>query len=346
MIAKEDILKLLSKVKYPPYDKDIVSFGMVKYVKVEGENFDIRIFTGGKKEVTDTVLDECRGVLKAAYPQAQIALSVLAEDPAKANAPKVDENAFKGVRYKIAVASGKGGVGKSTVAINLARAFARLFSTSQNARVGLMDCDVHGPSVPLLLKGKVFPEVTKDDKMIPPEVGGIKAFSMGMLVADDQPLIWRGAMVMGALKQFVNDVIWGELDVMVFDLPPGTGDGVLTVAQTIPLDGALIVTTPNKLAALTATRGALLFEKTNIPILGVVENMSYLELPNGDRQYIFGKGEADIAAAKLNTKLLAVIPIDPSLQAEADMPLSAASERLFDKIAFELVKAVDAKRKA
>ncbi len=333
MIEKEDILKALAAVKYPPYNKDIVSFGMVKYVKIEGDSVSVKIFTGAKNKDSEiAVLQASQEVLSQKFPSYKFSVNALDADPAKENSPQKDFKAFEKIRLKIAVASGKGGVGKSTVAINLAKAFARLYSKN-SPRVALMDCDVHGPSAPMLLKDASFPEVNNEQKIIPPVVDGIKVISMGNLVAADQPLIWRGAMIMGAIKQFINEVVWGELDVMVFDLPPGTGDAVLTVAQTVPLDGAIIVTTPNQLAATTATRGAKLFEKTDIKIFGVVENMAYLELPNAPRQYIFGKGCAEESAKTLGVELLACVPIDASLQAESEIPASDESQKIFDDLA-------------
>ncbi len=343
MLSKEEILRALRAVNYPGYDRDITAFGMVKYVKCDGDKADVRIYTGTNKSHDAEILKAAQDVLNKAFPNCEISVMMLAEDPAKANAPRPDKDTFKGVKYKIAIASGKGGVGKSTVAINLARAFAKLLSKPNDPRVGLMDCDVHGPSATILLKDKTFPGVTPDEKIIPPVIDGMKVMSMGMLVADDQPLIWRGAMVMGALKQFVNEVQWGTPDVMIFDLPPGTGDAVLTVAQTIPLDGALIVTTPNLLASTTAVRGAKLFEKTDIKILGVLENMSYLELPDGTKQFIFGRGAAEEAAKNLGVDVLASVPVDVSLQAESHDDVSNRSKAIFEALAIKLMEIIDKK---
>ena len=313
-MTKEEILNTLKAVKYPPYSKDIVSFGMVKYVKTDGSRAEVRIFTGGEKEAAKKVVLEATKVLEAAYPNAKFDVILLAEDPAKAKAPAPKNETLAGVKMKIAVASGKGGVGKSTVAVNLAKALAEIFSKDGEARVGLMDCDIHGPSAAILMGEKVFPSVTPDEKIVPPTIDGIKVMSMGMLVDDDQPLIWRGPMVTSAIKQFAEQSEWGELDAMVIDLPPGTGDAVLSVVQIIPLDGALIVSTSNKLAATTAARGAMVFEKSGVRILGVLENMAYFQMPDGSKEYVFGEGFADEAARKLGTEVVARIPIDKSLQ--------------------------------
>lgn len=329
-MTKEEILNTLKAVKYPPYSKDIVSFGMVKYVKTDGSHAEVRIFTGGEKEAAKKVVLEATKVLEAAYPNAKFDVVLLAEDPAKAQAPAPKNETLAGVKMKIAVASGKGGVGKSTVAVNLAKALAEIFSKDGEARVGLMDCDIHGPSAAILMGEKVFPSVTPDEKIVPPTIDGIKVMSMGMLVDDDQPLIWRGPMVTSAIKQFAEQSEWGELDAMVIDLPPGTGDAVLSVVQIIPLDGALIVSTSNNLAATTAARGAMVFEKSGVRILGVLENMAYFQMPDGSKEYVFGEGFADEAARKLGTEVVARIPIDKSLQSGNP---SEASRKIFLELA-------------
>lgn len=336
-MTKEEILNTLKAVKYPPYSKDIVSFGMVKYVKTDGSRAEVRIFTGGEKEAAKKVVLEATKVLEAAYPNAKFDVVLLAEDPAKAQAPAPKNETLAGVKMKIAVASGKGGVGKSTVAVNLAKALAEIFSKGGEARVGLMDCDIHGPSAAILMGEKVFPSVTPDEKIVPPTIDGIKVMSMGMLVDDDQPLIWRGPMVTSAIKQFAEQSEWGELDAMVIDLPPGTGDAVLSVVQIIPLDGALIVSTSNKLAATTAARGALVFEKSGVRILGVLENMAYFQMPDGSKEYVFGEGFADEAARKLGTEVVARIPIDKSLQSGNP---SEASRKIFLELARKISDAL------
>lgn len=336
-MTKEEILNTLKAVKYPPYSKDIVSFGMVKYVKTDGSRAEVRIFTGGEKEAAKKVVLEATKVLEAAYPNAKFDVVLLAEDPAKAQAPAPKNETLAGVKMKIAVASGKGGVGKSTVAVNLAKALAEIFSKGGEARVGLMDCDIHGPSAAILMGEKVFPSVTPDEKIVPPTIDGIKVMSMGMLVDDDQPLIWRGPMVTSAIKQFAEQSEWGELDAMLIDLPPGTGDAVLSVVQIIPLDGALIVSTSNKLAATTAARGAMVFEKSGVRILGVLENMAYFQMPDGSKEYVFGEGFADEAARKLGTEVVARIPIDKSLQSGNP---SEASRKIFLELARKISDAL------
>ena len=331
-MTKEEILNALKNVKYPPYSKDIVSFGMVKYVKVEGNKAEIRIFTGGNEKLAEQISRESAEVLKKTFPDGEFNIGLLAEDPNKTipPAPTPKKETLAGVKIKVAVSSGKGGVGKSTIAVNLARAFAEIFSKDGEAKVGLMDCDIHGPSASILFGKKVFPTVTPDEKIVPPEMNGIKVMSMGMLVDDEQPLLWRGPMVTSAIKQFAEDMVWGELDAMVIDLPPGTGDAVLSVVQLIPLDGALIVTTANNLAATTAARGAMVFQKSNVEIFGLVENMAYFQMPDGTKEYIFGEGFADGAASLLNTDVVARIPLDKTLH--TDEP-SEASREIFRSLA-------------
>lgn len=335
-MTKEDIIDALRSVKYPPYSKDIVSFGMVKYAKADGGRAEVRIFTGGAEDAARKVLEDASRALSERFPGVEFDVRLLSEDPSKKVSPRAESvpEGLAGVKFTVAVASGKGGVGKSTVAVNLARAFARRFSAGGQARVGLMDCDIHGPSATVLFGRKVFPTVNESQKIVPPEMDGIKAISMGMLVDDSQPLLWRGPMVTGAIRQFAGEVEWGELDAMVLDLPPGTGDAVLSAVQTVPISGAAIVTTSNELAAITAARGAMAFEKSGVKILGVVENMAYLPMPDGSKEFIFGEGFADAAAEKLGVGILARIPIDKSLHTDS---VSETSRRIFDALAGEIL---------
>ncbi len=232
-------------------------------------------------------------------------------------APSGQSQYLPGVKNTIAVASGKGGVGKSTVAVNLAIAMAK-----DGAKVGLIDADLYGPSIPMMLGINEKPEMEVIDgkqKIKPIENYGIKVMSIGFLIDDNDPVIWRGAMASGAIKQFMSDVNWGELDYLIFDLPPGTGDIQLTIAQTIPMTGSIIVTTPQDVSLIDAKKALKMFRKVNVPVLGVIENMSYFIAPDtGNRYDIFGVGGGEKLAGELETKFLGGIPIDISIREGGD----------------------------
>ncbi|MHA7872110.1 MAG: Mrp/NBP35 family ATP-binding protein [Hyphococcus sp.] len=252
--------------------------------------------------------------------------------------PRIEEAAetLSGVKTVIAVASGKGGVGKSTLAANLAVALAR-----RGLRTGLLDADIYGPSLPTLfgLGGKA---AVKDGKVVPFEAHGVRAMSIGLIVDPDKALAWRGPMVMGALRQLMSDVDWGTLDVLLVDTPPGTGDAHLSLIQSKRLSGAVIVSTPQEMALADVRRGVQLFRKTDIPIIGVVENMAWIETPDGSRQHLFGEGGAARAAQALDAPFLGAIPLYPALReaSDAGTPLAATDHpaaevfaRLAEKVA-------------
>ncbi|MGB0580638.1 MAG: Mrp/NBP35 family ATP-binding protein, partial [Limisphaerales bacterium] len=218
-----------------------------------------------------------------------------------------------GIKRIIAVASGKGGVGKSTCSVNLACALQFL-----GARVGLLDCDIYGPSIPLMMGIKQRPNVSDQEKLIPPNAHGVKLMSMGFLLDDDQPVIWRGPMIMKTIQQFILQVDWGELDYLLVDLPPGTGDAQLSLCQTVPLDGGVIVTTPQEASLGVVRKGIGMFEKVNVPILGIVENMSYFTAPNGDRVEIFGHGGGKEEAVRQKTAFLGEVPIFTEIREAGD----------------------------
>jgi ATP-binding protein involved in chromosome partitioning len=226
----------------------------------------------------------------------------------------IQKKPVEGVKYVVAVASGKGGVGKSTVATNLAVALHRLGYT-----VGLMDADIYGPSVPTMMNVHERPLASPDNqRIIPPEAHGVRCLSMGMLVDPEEAMIWRGPMVMSAVRQFLQQADWSGCDVLLIDLPPGTGDAQLTLIQAVDLSGAVIVTTPQPVALADAVRGITMFRKLDVPLLGVVENMAYYELPDGTRDYVFGKDGGRNTAEKYGTELLGQIPLRSALRAAGD----------------------------
>jgi ATP-binding protein involved in chromosome partitioning len=244
-----------------------------------------------------------------------------------------------GVKHILAVASGKGGVGKSTVAVNLALALS-----ASGKRIGILDADIYGPSLPRMLGIKGKPEATADKRLNPMTRYGVKAMSMGFIVAEDTPMIWRGPMVIGALEQMLRDVVWGELDVLVVDMPPGTGDAQLTMAQRVPLAGAVIVSTPQDIALLDARKGLNMFRKVEVPVLGIVENMSLFICPNcGHESHIFGHGGAKREAERLGTDFLGEVPLHiairetsdagtPIVVEQPDSPQAQAFQRIAAKV--------------
>jgi ATP-binding protein involved in chromosome partitioning len=252
----------------------------------------------------------------------------------------IEKKALPGVSHIVAVASGKGGVGKSTVSTNLAVALQR-----QGYKVGLLDLDVYGPSLPMMMNVNSRPMVDADRKIVPVNSYGVKCMSIGLLVPADQAMIWRGPMIMGVLRQFVQDTLWGELDYMIVDLPPGTGDAQLSLVQSVELAGAVIVTTPQPVALADAIRGISMFRKLDVPLLGLVENMAWYELPDGQRDYVFGEDGGKRTAESNETELLGQIPLQTSLRASCDNgipvalgegPLADAFEHIAKRVAAQL----------
>ena len=264
--------------------------------------------------------------------------STTSDTPGKeASAPKDD--LIPGVKQVIAVSSGKGGVGKSTVTVNLSVALAQT-----GAKVGLMDADIYGPNIPIMM-GVTQAPAKDDNKILPAEGHGVKVMSMGFFVPEETPVVWRGPMVHGAIQQFFRDVVWGELDYLLIDLPPGTGDVQLTLSQLVPLAGAIAVTTPQEVALQDVRKGVMMFKKVNVPILGVIENMSYYICGHcGERSEIFSHGGGANAAAKFEVPFLGSIPIDPAIRLGGDegKPIvvgdpSSPQAEIFKKIAATLV---------
>jgi ATP-binding protein involved in chromosome partitioning len=326
-VTTEEVLAHLRKVKYPGFSRDIVSFGLVKSASVADgvARVSITIQTGDPR-VPKQLRDEVERCLLA-IPGVASATVELAVQAGKAPAgPQMGASSRPGtsggIRRAVAIASGKGGVGKSTFAVNLACGLARVLTLQgRPGRVGLMDVDIYGPSIPLMIGIHGRPEVQGDGPeacLVPMERHGVKVMSMGFLVDENTPVVWRGPMVMKTVQQFVQNVLWGELDILLVDLPPGTGDAQLSLVQTLPLDGALIVTTPQPAATQVALKGGLMFQKVNVPILGVAENMSSFTDPSGATHSIFGFGGGIATAERLGTRMLGQVPLDPAIREGGD----------------------------
>ncbi len=254
---------------------------------------------------------DVRGAVKAIPGVQEVKMKTSAHISATRQAEQGE--LMKGVKNVIAVASGKGGVGKTTVAVNLAVSLA-----SSGARVGLLDADIYGPTVPVMMGVRERPGAV-GNMMVPPAAHGVKVISLGFFYKDDTPLVWRGPMVAGAVKQLLTQVEWGDLDYLIIDLPPGTGDASLTLAQTVPLGGVVIVTTPQEASLNIATKALAMFKKLNVPILGIVENMSYFTCPHcGEKTYIFSEGGGKRAASALGVQFLGEIPIYPMIREQSD----------------------------
>jgi len=313
-VTPQQILEALKQIKYPGYSRDIVSFGLVRDVEVGTGTVTVALAPGGASaEAVQQISDEVEARVRALASVETVEIKI--EQPPR---PVVREAARRadiaGVRDIVAVASGKGGVGKSTVAVNLALALQAL-----GHRVGLLDADVYGPSVPTLL-GLSERAGTDDSGRIQPLVAyGIKAISMGMLLERSQPVIWRGPMITKLLTQFFRDVDWGVLDYLLLDLPPGTGDAQLSIAQQVPLAGGVIVTTPQDVALLDVERGIAMFHQVGAPVLGVVENMSYHVCSGcGHRAEIFGHGGGRAMAERSGIPFLGEIPLVGAIREGSD----------------------------
>lgn len=352
-LTKESILEALKLINYPGFSRDIVSFGLVKSVRIEDGIVQVAISVSTPKpEIPAKIKADVEHVLRQVegVEGIQVGVSVQAAPKAPPSHPSPAETKEKaeGVKKIIAVSSGKGGVGKSTFSVNLAVAlYQELIERNGSAKVGIMDCDVYGPSIPLMMGVSNRPEF-RDDKIIPEENFGIKVMSLGLLAEDDAPIIWRGPMVNNVIAQFAQSINWGELDILVTDLPPGTGDAQLSLTQNMPVDGTVVVTTPQMAAASVARRGAMLFEKVNVPILGVAENMSYLmNEATGEKQYIFGQGGGEETALALNCPFLGGIPLDQDIREGGDrgIPIvlsnpESPSSKAFREVASKILEAL------
>tara|TARA_R110000850_G_scaffold207995_3_gene334068 strand:+ start:83 stop:1132 length:1050 start_codon:yes stop_codon:yes gene_type:complete len=318
MITENLIREKLGEVNYPGFSRDILSFGLVKGIDIEGADVTVRISLAtrdaniprGIHEGVDAALNAIEGIGK-------VSIDFDIQDPPEpvtGGDPAAGQSSISGVKRIIAVASGKGGVGKSTVSTNLAIALSKT-----GAKVGLCDCDLYGPSVAVMLGANdKQPMATEQNEIIPIEAHGIKAISMGFLLSDDSPVIVRGPLATRYIQQFLRQCVWGELDYLVLDLPPGTGDIQLTIVQTVAVDTALIVTTPQEVALIDARKAVGMFQKVNVPIAGIVENMAWFECDHGEKYHIFGAGGGAKEAERLGVPLLGQIPLDLPTREGAD----------------------------
>jgi ATP-binding protein involved in chromosome partitioning len=327
-VSEEAVMAALSKVQEPELHKDLVTLNMIRDVQIEDGKVGFTVMlTTPACPLRDQIEREVREAVTAIPGVENVAVKLDANVPADGRPRGILKLP---IRNAIAIASGKGGVGKSTLAVNLAVVLAK-----SGARVGLLDADIYGPNIPTMMGVDHLP-AAGEDKLLPAESYGVKLMSIGFMVKADQPLIWRGPMLHSAIRQFLSDVEWGELDYLVIDLPPGTGDAGLSVAQSLPLSGGLIVTLPQQVSLDDARRGLEMFRQMNVPIFGVVENMSYLELPDGTRMDVFGTGGGERLAAECGVEYIGSIPMDPAVRVGGDQgvpvtisqPDSAVSQAL------------------
>jgi len=333
-INKQQVRTALTHVMHPDMDKDLVTLDMIEDLIVQDKFITFTIDLPEKDaKLEATLKDKCEEAIRKFVAEdavldinTAVNISKFSNNEDKGEFPgqghrkkkeqeEDEEEMLSGVKNIIAVASGKGGVGKSTVAVNLACGLART-----GAKVGLLDTDIYGPSIPTMLDTHERPNITTRKKLIPMEKYGIRFLSMGLLVDPDQAMIWRGPMVTSAVKQFLQEVEWGELDYLVLDLPPGTGDIQLTLVQTVPLTGAVIVSTPQNVALDDARKGVAMFKKVNVPVLGMVENMAYFipeDMPD-KKYYIFGKHGARNLAERMGTNFLGEVPLEQKVRESGD----------------------------
>lgn len=312
VLSQEQILQALRQVQDPELHRDLVSLGMVKEVSIQGAAVTVALeLTTPACPLKAQIEQDVRTALAGVPGVQQVNLVWSARVRAS---PALNLSGLTGIKSVIAVGSGKGGVGKTTVSVNLAVALAR-----EGATVGLMDADIYGPNVPLMLGVRQLPAM-REEKLVPADAYGLKVMSMGFLLKDDEPVIWRGPMLHGVIQKFLKEVFWGELDYLIVDLPPGTGDVQLTLSQTIPLTGAVIVTTPQDVALLDVKKAIAMFAKVKVPILGIVENMSMFVCPSCHTETaIFRHGGGRVAAEQLRVPFLGEIPLVPSVCQAGDL---------------------------
>ncbi len=349
MLTQDSVTEVLKTVKYPGYSRDIISFGLLKNIAAGNGAVSVLLaLTTHNPEIAKHLKEACEQAVRSLpgvnHAHVEVKMPPAATGPAAAAgapSPWANQNRVNGIKKIIAIASGKGGVGKSTCSVNLACALQALGS-----KVGLLDCDIYGPSIPLMMGVKERPTVSEQDKLIPPVGHGVKLMSMGFLLDGDTPVIWRGPMIVKTIQQFIFSVEWGDLDYLLVDLPPGTGDAQLTLCQTVPLDGGVIVTTPQEASLGVVRKGIAMFEKVQVPILGIVENMSYFVTPGGERVEIFGHGGGKQESVRLNLPFLGEIPIFTEIRIGGDMgvPVTVSDPKLAPAQAFlQVAKAVQDK---
>ncbi|HTB83140.1 MAG TPA: Mrp/NBP35 family ATP-binding protein [Candidatus Sulfotelmatobacter sp.] len=313
MLTQENILDALKSVKYPGFSRDIVSFGLVKEVAVAAGAVTVSMQLTAAPEIARQIKTETEAALKKIPGVVRANVEIKIAAPAAPPNPFDNQRRVTGVRKIIAIASGKGGVGKSTCSVNLACALKHL-----GAKVGLLDCDIYGPSIPLMMGVYDKPTVSANELLVPPIAHGVKVMSIGLLIPDDQAMIWRGPMITKTIQQFLMQVEWGDLDFLLVDLPPGTGDAQLSLCQTVPLDGGVVITTPQEASLGVVRKGISMFIKVNVPILGIVENMSYFTAPGGQRVEIFGHGGGKEEAKRQKVPFLGEIPIFTEIREAGD----------------------------
>lgn len=318
MLSENDIRTALANVRYPGFSRDILSFGLVKAIRLDGPDLTVSISLATRDpNIPRLIHEQAMDVLQKLPGIGQVRLDFDIKDPPGTNttaSEKMGKSSIPGVKKIIAIASGKGGVGKSTVASNLAVALSQ-----QGLRVGLCDCDLYGPSIAHMFGTDERPYQNDEQQIIPIEKHGLQLISMGFLLEDDSPVIVRGPIATRYTQQFLRQVAWKDLDVLILDLPPGTGDIQLTIVQTVALDGAIIVTTPQEVALIDARKAVGMFQKVNVPILGIIENMSYFLCPSDGKEYaIFGQGGGEKEAKRLGVPLLGRIPIEMPLRESGD----------------------------
>ena len=348
-VSEAAVLDALRAIQDPDSRKDIVALGLVKDLHIHDTEVSFTLAFTSQPPAAKVALQSGASKAVSQIPgvtkvQVKMGGAAQAARPAAAAGPPPAAEFIPDVKYTIAVSSGKGGVGKSTVAVNLALALKQ-----GGAQVGLVDVDVYGPDVPLMMGAKGRPGMF-DNKIIPVEAHGIKIMSIGLLVSEREALVWRGPMIHSAVQQFLRDVAWGPLDYLVFDMPPGTGDAQLSLSQIVPLSGVVMVTTPQEVALLDVRKALAMFRKLNVPILGLVENMSYFAAPDTGTKYaIFGEGGGQRVAEEFGVPLLGQIPLEMETRKGGDegVPIAvgrpdSAQAEAFRKVAAAVIARLDA----